>query len=318
MARGVTVTIPFHPTLSPCQAYDLALRRGMTHVTFTDHDTIAGGLDLLARHADPSRFVMGEEVTCFHAGACLHIGVFGLTPADHDHLHAGAERTDREQRCLRWNVPQLLAYCAERGLVCELKHPLWTRDGTPMAPTLRAALPMFALFEGINGTRHRQLNELGAELCRVLRPGAVFTGGSDSHTDNIGTTWTETHGETPEQVLASLRGGDCRPMGDHGSHRRLDSDVRACVLSNATGRAGHFVALADDYWHNMPLAAQDMLALAASAGVAYATVSEFARQRQLARDVAEAMRDELSQARARLASEQGEAPDGAPQGGLVH
>lgn len=318
LARGVTVTIPFHPTLTPCQAYDLALERGMTHVTFTDHDTLAGGLDLLARHADPSRFIMGEEVTCFLDGACLHVGVFGLTEADHHHFHDGAASVDRERRCLRWNVPELLAYCRARGLVAELKHPLWTRDQAPLARTLRAALPLFSLFEGINGTRHRQLNELGAELCRVIAPGAAFTGGSDSHTDNIGTTWTETVGETTEAVLASLRRGDCRPCGDHGSHRRLDSDIRACVLSNATGRAGHFAALADDYLHNMPLAAQDMLALAASAGVAYATVSEFARQRLLAREVAEAMRDELAQARASAGSGPGEVGHGAPQGGLVH
>ena len=301
---GLSMTVPFHPTLRPAQVYDLALSRGMTHVTFTDHNTLAGCLELLAGPHDSARLITGEEVTCYHRApnstrpyACVHVGVFGLTEDDHAQIHAGCDSVDREKTCLRWNLPQLIEFCEGRGLAVELKHPLWASGSSspknaPGSPTvdretLVDTLSRFRLVEAINGSRHPRLNNLGRQLASEMagRLGVAFTAGSDSHTDNVGVAYTQTFGESPAEVLAELRAGHCQPAGEHGTHRRLDHDSRACVLSNATGRAGHFVALADDYLHNMPLEVQDLLSISVSAAVAYGVVAEYARQRRLADEV---------------------------------
>lgn len=295
LPHGTVVTIPFSPTLAPCDAYELALARGMTHVTFTDHDTITGCLEVLERHPRPERLVVGEELTCYDRGHCLHVGIYGLTAADHDAFHAGAERSDRESRCLRWNIDEVLAYCDAHGLACDLKHPLWSHSGAlPDREVLVSWLRRFPLSEGLNGTRHRRLNELGAQLSRHFgQRGRGQTGGSDSHTNNIGAAYTRTVGATPAEVVASLRAGVAEPVGEHGSHRRLDGDFRLCFLSNANGRAGHFVSLADDYMHNMPLAVQDLVDLTVSACIGTAVVNEFTRQRTLARCAEVAFADVL-------------------------
>ncbi|MCC7492025.1 MAG: PHP domain-containing protein [Fimbriimonadaceae bacterium] len=314
LPHGASIVLPFHPLLDPCAAYDLALSRGMTHVTFTDHDTLDGCLELVARHPRPERLLWGEEVTCYHRGQALHVGVYGLNEADHAAIHAAAG-SDPERCCLRWNVPQLLDYCDSRGLAYDLKHPLWVHSGsTFQKPVLAELLPRFRLVEGLNGTRHRWLNDLGSLLARRLGPpGVACTGGSDSHTDNHGTCYTVTSGATPAEVLSSLRAGLARPVGAAGSHQQLEADTRKVLASNVRKRAGHLVLLADDQRRALPTLAQELLSLVVSGFVAYGVVNEFARQRALAREVEGLFRDEL---------ERGAADDAAlgapPAGGVVH
>lgn len=324
---GTSFVLPFHPTLGPLEVYDLALAAGMTHVTITDHDTLDGCLEILERHPDPSRLLTGEEVSCYHRGTLLHIGVYGLTGEDHAAIHAGIERADAERVCLRHNVPAFLDFCAARGLPVDLKHPLWLRaEAALTASVVREILPWFGLVETINGTRHRWLGEMSAAIVeRLGRPGVGCTAGSDSHTDNVGSAWTLTHGETVAEVLDSLRRGDAQPRGAHGTHRLLDGDVRKCVTSNATGRAGHFAALTDDYVHTMPLLAQDLLNLLASVGVAGIVTSQLAMQRRLAKALAPHFAAELSppvlapEPTARAADPPlGDVSDARTAGGLVH
>src|SRR3954466_1924683 len=48
----------------PEEVYELAKRRGMDFVTITDHDTIAGALEI----ADRSDVFVSEELTCWFRG----------------------------------------------------------------------------------------------------------------------------------------------------------------------------------------------------------------------------------------------------------
>lgn len=287
LPQGASAVIPFSPLLSPCEAYDRALDRGMTHVTFTDHDTIAGCRELLERHPNPDRFLWGEEVSCHHLGLSAHIGIYGLTEADHEVIQAGAESDDPARHCLRWNVPELLAWCHERGLVYDLKHPVFAFRGE--AASREQYLGLLALFdrvEAINGTRHRWLNDLGARLAaRYGPPGVAFTAGSDSHTDNIGTTWTETFGQTPADVLDSLRAGRCEPAGTHGSHRQLERDTLLLVGNNVVERAGPLAVLLDDQTSRLPTLGTELLKLLTTGALAWAVVGEFSEQRRLAREI---------------------------------
>ena len=70
----------------PEEVYALAKRRGMDFVTITDHDTIAGCLELEGR---PDCFV-SEELTARFAGEpqAVHVLCYGITPGDHEWLQA--------------------------------------------------------------------------------------------------------------------------------------------------------------------------------------------------------------------------------------
>src|SRR3984957_6139348 len=70
----------------PQEVYELAKRRGMDFVTITDHDTIAGVLEL----ADLPDVFVSEELTAWFRGEqqAVHVLCFGITPDDHDWLQA--------------------------------------------------------------------------------------------------------------------------------------------------------------------------------------------------------------------------------------
>src|SRR5689334_24663584 len=71
---------------SPEEVYDLAKRRGMDFVTITDHDTIAGVLEIADR---PDAFV-SEELTAHFRGEpqAVHVLCYGISPEDHEWLQA--------------------------------------------------------------------------------------------------------------------------------------------------------------------------------------------------------------------------------------
>jgi hypothetical protein len=88
---------------SPAAAYAAAKRRGMDFVTISDHNTLAGVLEI-AHH--PDAFVSVEATTRFpEDGTPLHVLVWGLGEAQWDEL-------DR----VRDNVYDLVALLEARGL----------------------------------------------------------------------------------------------------------------------------------------------------------------------------------------------------------
>ena len=70
---------------APEDVYRIAKDRGMSYVTFTDHDSIDGALYLLNKHPDLSDFFIGEEVETYfpETGQRIHVGIWGLTEAQH-------------------------------------------------------------------------------------------------------------------------------------------------------------------------------------------------------------------------------------------
>src|SRR5437016_4812958 len=70
----------------PQEVYELAKRRGMDFVTITDHDTIAGVLQIADR---PDVFI-SEELTARFRGEpqAVHVLCYGLCSEDHEWLQA--------------------------------------------------------------------------------------------------------------------------------------------------------------------------------------------------------------------------------------
>jgi glycosyltransferase involved in cell wall biosynthesis/predicted metal-dependent phosphoesterase TrpH len=188
----------------PQEVYELAKQRGMDFVTITDHDTIAGVLEISDR---PDVFV-SEELTAHFRGEpqAVHVLCYGISPEDHEWLQAH-----------RGDVEICAAYMYEREIVCALAHPYYT-VGAPLTARHRRRLAhLFEIWEVRNGARARELNRPAATYIGTLD--GIGIGGSDDHAGvDIGRTYTETPAaSTPAELLAHVRAGRAGVGGAQGS-----------------------------------------------------------------------------------------------------
>jgi glycosyltransferase involved in cell wall biosynthesis/predicted metal-dependent phosphoesterase TrpH len=188
----------------PWEVYELAKRRGMDFVTITDHDTIAGVLEIADR---PDVFV-SEELTAHFRGEpqVVHVLCYGISAEDHQWLQEH-----------RGDVEICAAYMYEREILCALAHPYYT-VGAPLTPRHRRRLAaLFDTWEIRNGARPRELNRPAATYMGTL--GGAGIGGSDDHAGvDIGRTWTAAPAaRTPAEFLQHVRAGSVAAGGAQGS-----------------------------------------------------------------------------------------------------
>ncbi len=211
----------------PQELYELAKRRGMDFVTITDHDTIAGVLEI----ADLPDVFVSEELTAHFRGEpqAVHVLCYGITPDDHEWLQAH-----------RGDVELCAAYMYEREITCALAHPYY-HVGAPLTARHRRRLAqLFDVWEVRNGARARELNRPAATYVATLDGAGI--GGSDDHAGvDIGRTWTVTPAaSTPAQFLAHVRARHVLAGGAQGSaakwaHAAIALAARALGSSEAGG-----------------------------------------------------------------------------------
>jgi glycosyltransferase involved in cell wall biosynthesis/predicted metal-dependent phosphoesterase TrpH len=189
----------------PEEVYALAKRRGMDFVTITDHDTIAGVLEIAER---PDVFVSEELTAHFRGepGAAVHVLCYGIDPSDHEWLQAH-----------RGDVEACARYMHEREIVCALAHPYYTVEAPLTARHRRQLAALFGIWEVRNGARARELNRPAATYIATLDGTGI--GGSDDHAGvDIGRTWSEAPpAASPAEFLAHVRAGRVRGRGEQGS-----------------------------------------------------------------------------------------------------
>jgi len=212
----------------PQEVYELAKRRGMDFVTITDHDTIAGCLELEGR---PDCFI-SEELTARFAGEpqAVHVLCYGITPGDHEWLQAHSG-----------DVEACAAYLHENGIACALAHPFFNVAAPLTRRHRRRLSQLFPVWEVRNGSRAPELNMPAAVY--VDTHGGTGIGGSDDHAGvDIGRTFTEVPAgaRSPEEFLAHLRHGDAEAGGEQGSaakwtHAAMALATRALVIDDGSG-----------------------------------------------------------------------------------
>jgi len=222
----------------PERVYRVCKARGMTHVTISDHNTVEGALRIADR---PDTFLSVEVTTRFPEDEVpLHVLVWNLSEQDHRDL----------QPC-RPSVYELVAFLRERGLAHALAHPLY-RMGPPLTVWhVERMMLLFGVWEGRNGARPRESNELACRLAAAVKPDYLgklaerhgiepahagriaLTGGSDDHGAlDIATTWTDAPGESVADFLAAVGRGETAIGGGHGSTLKLAHAV-AALFANA-------------------------------------------------------------------------------------
>ncbi|MGD0452025.1 MAG: glycosyltransferase [Solirubrobacteraceae bacterium] len=188
----------------PQEVYELAKRRGMDFVTITDHDTIAGVLEIADR---PDVFI-SEELTAHFRDEpqAVHVLCYGITCEDHEWLQANSG-----------DVELCAAYMYEQEIVCALAHPYYTVAAPLSARHRRRLAELFGIWEIRNGARARELNRPAATY--VATREGIGIGGSDDHAGvDIGRTYSETPpARTPQDFLAHVRAGDVVARGAQGS-----------------------------------------------------------------------------------------------------
>jgi predicted metal-dependent phosphoesterase TrpH len=208
---------------NPEDVYLVAKARGMDLVTITDHDSIDGCLELLARRPGATDIFISEEVSCWFPGTGIqvHLGVYGTT-----------EQLHRELQPLRGNAFDVIARLREAGVFFSLNHLLhFYRREVPLDTYLRLLDHVPAL-EVQNGTMLRAHNDLIAYLARCWKGGTALgmTGGSDAHTlRRVGRTWTEAPGTNAEEFLRSLQQRRSATGGVHGGIGAVAGDAYGVV-----------------------------------------------------------------------------------------
>jgi predicted metal-dependent phosphoesterase TrpH len=207
----------------PRAVYGQARRRGMDLVTLTDHDSIAGAIEIASL---PGTFV-SEEVSCvLPGGRLLHVGVFGIREAQHEVI--ARRRTDAEA---------LFAYLAEERIPAAANHLFSALTGRREPADFQRALAGLVLVEARNGMMSETVNAAPARAGRAAGRGLV--GGSDAHTlDSVARAYTEVpHARTREEFLDGLRRGLTLSGGLGGGYGRLTADI-ARIAARAYCAAG--------------------------------------------------------------------------------
>ncbi|WP_246804408.1 PHP domain-containing protein [Desulfosarcina cetonica] len=182
----------------PLELYAIARRRGMTHVTISDHNTIDGALEIA--HL-PDTFVSEEATSYFPEDGCkLHVLALDITEDQH-----------REIQRLRQNVYDLVTYFRQEQIFNIIAHPLYAVNDRLTIDHFEKLLLLFRNFE-LNGARNSRENLTLKSLLNQLTPSDIerladrhgitpgfarahekrLFGGSDDHSAlNIARTYTE-------------------------------------------------------------------------------------------------------------------------------
>jgi glycosyltransferase involved in cell wall biosynthesis/predicted metal-dependent phosphoesterase TrpH len=238
---------------TPEEVFDMARARGMDLVAITDHDTVAGALELADRGFEG--VIVGEEVSVrFPEDGCLlHVLVWGLD----------GDLDDQISRLnLRDDVYAFADWLHHHNLPHSFAHPLYVQNGKLTTWHLERAALLFKGWEVLNGAHtvsHRAVLET---YLRRLTPARVqalkekhsleprwtriwqkaHTGGSDDHARlNIGRTWTGVRSDTgrkvvePAEFLRLVMAGHAE-AGGVGGHASLLAHQLTTVATNWFGR----------------------------------------------------------------------------------
>lgn len=221
----------------PHQVYETLKRRGMDFVTVTDHDSI-DAVEPLRRHRD---FFLSEEVTCgTEHGTELHMGVYGIEERDH---------TELQRR--RSDLPRLIAYLNERGLLFSINHVFSGLTGPRAEADFENFSRNFPAVETRNGQMLEIANRHAAMFAERHHRAAI--GGSDAHTlAALGKTYTVVEGaRTPAEYLEGLKQGRSAVAGISGDVWTLTKAV--CAIGVGMVREKHWTAVLTPLMALVPL-----------------------------------------------------------------
>lgn len=209
----------------PLCLYETARSRGMDFVTITDHNTIAGSLEIA--HLDGT-FVSEEITTYFPKDGCkIHVLAYDITEAQHEDISR-----------IRENLFDLVVYLRRQKIVHAVAHPLFSVNDRLQIDHIETLLVLFQIFE-INGTRDGYQNNILRGIINNLKPADIelfmnrhnvkplyakpwikhLIGGSDDHSSlTVARTFTIVQqASTPREFLDGILKGKAKVLGKHSN-----------------------------------------------------------------------------------------------------
>ncbi len=217
--------------VDPETVYQTARSQGMDFVTITDHNTIEGALRLRDKY--PQRVFTGLEATTYFPedGTKIHVLVYGLEQEHYDQI----ER-------IRHSIYDLRDYIRESNLAHAVAHATFSVNRQLTLAHIEKLFLLFDSFEGINGSRNRDNNDILSQVLLSLTPDIMeelehkyhikpfsstswlksLVGGTDDHSGLfIGTSYTDAEAETPEGFIERIKMQQTTPGGRHNDYRGL-------------------------------------------------------------------------------------------------
>jgi predicted metal-dependent phosphoesterase TrpH len=171
-----------HASLSPAALYEKAKAKGMSFVTFTDHDTIEGH-----KEVQKQDLVVGVEIKVLdkRIGHTVHINVYEVDDTQYGILNFLARQGD---------LATFISFCRSENIPHTLNHPYWCEMGQKIKKNIvEELIQMFPVVE-LNMARPRADNDKVMELAEKYNKGVVAA--TDTHTGGIGEAYTVAQGET--------------------------------------------------------------------------------------------------------------------------
>jgi glycosyltransferase involved in cell wall biosynthesis len=210
----------------PKLLYRRLKEKGMSYVTFTDHNRIDGCLEI----GGLEDTFISEEITAQFPddNVKVHLLLWNITEAQHI-----------EVQPLRNNLYELQQYLAGAGIHHAVAHPLYDMNRQLTADHVQKLVLLFKHFEGINGLRDSLLSDTTRFILRSLTPETirrfserqklepthpepwrkVLVAGSDDH---AGIFPASAYTEAPDcdsvrELFDYIRKGDCVIRGEGGT-----------------------------------------------------------------------------------------------------
>ncbi len=229
---------------TPERLYATARARGMHFVTITDHNTIAGSLEIA--HLEGA-FVSEEITTYFPEDRCkIHVLAHRITEDQH-----------REISRLRENVFDLVHYLIREEIHHAVAHPLYSVNDRLTVEHVEKMLLLFHTFE-LNGARDDYQNRILLDIVERLTEDDLeflaekhgigplgltpwkkrFIGGSDDHSAlNIACTWTAVDDvSTVGEFFSEVGHGRCRVEGMASSPKTLAHNLYSIAYQFYRGK----------------------------------------------------------------------------------
>jgi hypothetical protein len=180
------------------------------HLGITDHDEIAGSLELLRAHPEAAkRNPLGEEISIYFDDYLFHLGVTGMPASGIEQLHAGLQSAARERR-----LNDLFEMLRGSDSLVVFNHPLvpWGKDAGRKIPAeallSRYGWAIHAL--EYNGMRSREENDRVLQLARHL--GKPVVGGGDSHLLLASSVLSLTQAASYQEFAEEVKEGRAVPL----------------------------------------------------------------------------------------------------------
>jgi glycosyltransferase involved in cell wall biosynthesis len=210
----------------PKVLYRRLKEKGMSYVTFTDHNRIDGCLEIAEF---PDTFISEEVTAQFPDDSVnVHLLLWNLTEAQHAEIQQ-----------VKRNVYELQEYLALAGIHHAVAHPLYDMNRQLTADHVQKLILLFKHFEGINGLRDSLLSDTARFILRSLTPETIqrfaerqhlqpthpepwrkiLIGGSDDHAGIFpASVYTEAPDcESVDEFFYFIGKGDCLTRGEGGT-----------------------------------------------------------------------------------------------------